>query len=168
MTQERVPLAVFLLHSEAQHWWAFVSRVARTDFVWTWKDFMDWFNQKFFPEHVQQQRALEFETLVQGDMTVSQYEARFVTLSRFATYLVDDERRKARRFVNGLYPALRSRVVRHLLMTFDQVVQRALVYEDDWATLQRTRDQGGDRKRKAPSGSSRQQQHRQHMACLGF
>ncbi|MGV7959483.1 hypothetical protein PJP14_29725, partial [Mycobacterium kansasii] len=84
---------VFLLQGEAQYWWASVARSVVADFEWTWEDFIDRFDRKFFPEHVRQQRALEFETLVQGDMTVSQYEARFVALSRFATYLVDDEGR---------------------------------------------------------------------------
>ncbi|XP_058076354.1 uncharacterized protein LOC131224933 [Magnolia sinica] len=89
------------------------------------------FNQKFFSEDIREQRALEFETLVQGDMSMSHYEARFVALSHFSSYLVDDERRKARRFVSSLCPALRSRMVRRLLMTFDEVVHRALVYEED-------------------------------------
>ncbi|XP_058070924.1 uncharacterized protein LOC131219959 [Magnolia sinica] len=145
---------------EAQHWWASIARSVVADFEWTWEDFVDRFDRKFFPEHVRQQRALEFEILVQGDMTVSQYEARFVALSRFATYLVDDEGRKARRFENGLRPALRSRVIGHMLPTFEQIVERAQIYESDWASLQRARDQRGDQKRKVPSGSS----HKQH--CL--
>ncbi|MGV7989077.1 hypothetical protein PJP10_32415, partial [Mycobacterium kansasii] len=79
---------------------------------------------------------------------MSQYEARFVALSRFATYLVDDEGRKARRFENVLRPALRSRVIRHILLMFEQIVERALIYETYWAGVQRARDQRGDQKRK--------------------
>ncbi|XP_058103504.1 uncharacterized protein LOC131247079 [Magnolia sinica] len=144
--------------------------MARPDFVWTWKDFVDHFDQKFFPEHIREKRALEFETLVQGEMTVSQYEAQFVTLYHFASYLDDDEKRKAKCFVSGLPPALYSRVVGHLLTTFDEVVHRALVYEEDWALSERTREQSssGDRKRKAPSGSSRQHRHQRHRGHSGF
>ncbi|XP_058078649.1 uncharacterized protein LOC131226975 [Magnolia sinica] len=69
------------------------------------------FNQKFFHEHVQEQRAMEFETLVQGDMTVSQYEACCLVLSRFTPYFTDDEKRKAHHFQKDLHPDLRSRVV---------------------------------------------------------
>ncbi|XP_058080668.1 uncharacterized protein LOC131228830 [Magnolia sinica] len=161
-SKQRVSLATFLLQGEARHWWLSISRMVGPGFVWTWKDFVDRFDQKFFPEHVQEQRAIEFKTLVQGDMTVSQYEARFVTLSRFTSYLVNDKKWKARRFVRGLRPALRSCMVGHCLTTFDQVVHRALVYEEDWAISQRTRDQsfGGDWKRRAPSSSSIQ--HHQH------
>ncbi|XP_058076352.1 uncharacterized protein LOC131224931 [Magnolia sinica] len=130
--------------------------MAELDFVWTWEEFVVCFDQKFFPKHIREQRALEFETLVQGEMMVSQYEARFIVLSRFASYIIDDEKRKARRFVSGLLPVLRSRGVGHLLTTFDEVVHRALVYEEDWAMSYRSGEQSssGDRKRKAPSGSS--------------
>ncbi|XP_058099766.1 uncharacterized protein LOC131244130 [Magnolia sinica] len=134
----------------------------------TIRDFVNHFDQKFFPEHIQEQRTLEFETLVQSDMTMVQYEARFVALSSFATYLVDDERRKGRRFVSGLRPALGSRVVGHLLTTFTEVVHRALVYKEDWATSRRSREQSGDRKMKAPSGSSHQHQRRWHRGRTGF
>ncbi|XP_058103464.1 uncharacterized protein LOC131247037 [Magnolia sinica] len=132
-SEQRVLLATFLLQGKAWHWWSSVSRMAGPNFVWILEEFVVRFDQKFFPEHVRDQWAMKFETLVQGDMTVSQYEARFVTLSKFAPYLADNERRRARCFQNGLHPALRSRVVGHYLMTFDQVIHRALVYEEDWA-----------------------------------
>ena len=53
-TEERVPLAVFLFQGEAEHWWASVTRAAGPDFEWTWEDFVDRFDRKFFPEHVRQ------------------------------------------------------------------------------------------------------------------
>ncbi|XP_058075810.1 uncharacterized protein LOC131224305 [Magnolia sinica] len=55
-------------------------------------------------------------------------------------------------------------------MTFDQVVHRALVYEEDWALSQRTGDQSssGDQKRRAPSGSSRQHRHQRREADLSL
>ncbi|MGV7343218.1 hypothetical protein PJI17_31460, partial [Mycobacterium kansasii] len=77
--------------------------------MWTWEDFLDRFNRQYFPDHIRRQRALEFEALLQGDMIVAQYAARFVALSRFAPYLVDDEGRKARRFEDGLRYGLRGR-----------------------------------------------------------
>ncbi|XP_058088880.1 uncharacterized protein LOC131235635 [Magnolia sinica] len=93
-------------------------------------------------------------------MSVTQYGARFVALSRFAPYLVDDEGRKARLFENGLCFGLRSRVVGQMLSTFEQAVQRAQIYEAEWNDSQRVRDHRGDRKRKIPSGSFQQQRRR--------
>ncbi|XP_058076569.1 uncharacterized protein LOC131225138 [Magnolia sinica] len=132
--------------------------MAGPDFVWTWEEFVVRFNQKFFPEHVQIQRAIEFETLVQGNLSVLQYEAHFLALSRFTPHLTSDKKMRVRRFMTGLRPALRSRVVGHCLEMFNQVVHRALVYKEDWAITQRSREQifGGDRKRRAPASSFKQ------------
>ncbi|XP_058111234.1 uncharacterized protein LOC131254261 [Magnolia sinica] len=94
-TDQRVSLATFLLLGEARHWWSSV--MGGPYFVWTCEEFMV---QKFFPEHVRERRAMEFETLVQGDMTVSQYEARFLELSRFVPHLTGDEKMRARYFQN--------------------------------------------------------------------
>ena len=47
-------------------------------------------------------KRLEFETLTQGSMTVSEYERRFRELSDFCPNLVVDEVIKKRRFLDGL------------------------------------------------------------------
>ena len=47
-------------------------------------------------------KRLEFETLTQGSMTVSEYERRFRELSDFCPNLVADEVSKKRRFLDGL------------------------------------------------------------------
>ena len=47
-------------------------------------------------------KRLEFETLTQGSMTVSEYERRFRELSDFCPNLVPDEVIKKRRFLDGL------------------------------------------------------------------
>ncbi|XP_058111577.1 pollen-specific leucine-rich repeat extensin-like protein 2 [Magnolia sinica] len=91
------------------------------------------------PTAAQEQRAMEFETLVQGDMTVLQYEARFLALSRFAPILISDEMMRARRFQNGLRPALCSRV-----------------------------SSGGDQKRRAPTNSSRQHRQQRRRGKSEF
>ncbi len=43
-------------------------------------------------------------------MTVAKYESKFTELSRFATHMIDDEYRKARRFEKGLMPIIRSQI----------------------------------------------------------
>jgi len=40
-------------------------------------------------------RTIECQNLVQGNMTVEQYFARFMELARFATNLIPDEESKA-------------------------------------------------------------------------
>ncbi|MQL69451.1 hypothetical protein Taro_001738 [Colocasia esculenta] len=48
---------------------------------------------------------------VEGSMTVLEYEARFAKLSKYAPHIVADEHRKAKKFVIGLRPSLRTRLV---------------------------------------------------------
>ncbi|XP_055824454.1 uncharacterized protein LOC129892981 [Solanum dulcamara] len=48
----------------------------------------------------------EFMALKQGNMTVSTYEVKFHTLSRYATHLVTTEEERIRLFMKGLNPEL--------------------------------------------------------------
>jgi len=66
-----------------------------------WKDFFEMFLERFLRESVREARPYEFEKLVQGDLTVTEYEVEFTRLSRFAGYLVSTKERKIKRFVRG-------------------------------------------------------------------
>ena len=60
------------------------------------------FHIEFCPPAFVETKRLEFETLTQGSMTVSEYERRFRELSDFCLNLVADEVSKKRRFLDGL------------------------------------------------------------------
>ena len=60
------------------------------------------FALSFAPSAFVETRRLEFETLTQGSMTVSEYERRFRELSDFCPNLVADEVIMKRRFLYGL------------------------------------------------------------------
>ncbi len=62
-------------------------------------------------------------------MTVSQYEAEFARLARFAPTLVADEDSKARRFEEGLRPRIKTSVIAFELTTYRAVVNKALLIE---------------------------------------
>ena len=67
--------------------------------------------------------------LEQGNMTVSQYEAEFARLARFAPTLVVDEDSKARRFEEGLRPRIKTFVIAFELTTYRALVNKALLIE---------------------------------------
>ena len=69
-----------------------------------WDDCKELFLEKYFPEVEREARREEFERLLQRGLTVAQYEARFIELSKFAEYMVDSEEKKVRRFLRGLRP----------------------------------------------------------------
>ena len=60
------------------------------------------FTLSFAPPSFVETKRLEFETLTQGSMTVSEYERRFKELSYFCPNLVADEVSKKRRFLDEL------------------------------------------------------------------
>lgn len=47
---------------------------------------------------------IKFLELKQGDMSVAEYEEKFTELSNYASHHVQDEKRKARWFEQGLKP----------------------------------------------------------------
>ena len=96
--EDRVRIAGFLLGGSARKWWAY----ERTRRCHTWAQFKTAFHTEFFPPAFVETKRLEFETLTQGSMTVSEYERRFRELSDFCPNLVADEVNKKRRFLDGL------------------------------------------------------------------
>ena len=63
-------------------------------------------------------------------MTVAEYEVAFSRLEQFAQ-VFDTEKRRAKRFVEGLTPALRSRILGNWCSTLADVVDLSVRYEDD-------------------------------------
>ena len=96
--EDRVRIAGFLLGGSARKWWAY----ERTRKHHTWAQFKTAFHTEFCPLAFVETKRLEFETLTQGSMTVSEYERRFRELSEFCTNLVADEVSRKRRFLDGL------------------------------------------------------------------
>ncbi|MQM19620.1 hypothetical protein Taro_052627 [Colocasia esculenta] len=90
-----------------------------------WDEFVRLFRAKFFPEHVQDKMEQEFLSLTQGSMTILEYEARFSELSKCAPHIVADEHRKEKKFVMGLRPSLRTRLVAFNHRTLDEALSMA-------------------------------------------
>ena len=98
LDEDRVRIVGFLLGGNARKWWAY----ERTRKRHTWAQFKATFHTDFCPPAFVETKRLEFETLTQGSMTVSEYERRFRELSDFCPNLVADEVSKKRRFLDEL------------------------------------------------------------------
>ncbi|XP_028059676.1 uncharacterized protein LOC114263357 [Camellia sinensis] len=90
---QKVQLATFTLEDKARRWWILI-RDADKGIDWCICD----------------RKVLEFEGLKQGNMTVAEYEAKFIELARFAPHMVDTDYKKARKFENGLRSDILERV----------------------------------------------------------
>ena len=87
--RQRVQLAAYMFRSIAEDWWRTVQRPYEmlADEI-AWIAFRTEFLTKLISVHIRDQKFREFQTLVQGDKTVYQYELRFIHLSRFTEALI--------------------------------------------------------------------------------
>ena len=74
----------------------------------------------------------EFADLVQGSMTVEQYAAKFIELSRFGPHLILIEMKKASRFQKGLNERLRHHLIASGVDNYAELVKRAMRLEEDF------------------------------------
>ncbi|KAL6342244.1 hypothetical protein AAG906_006865 [Vitis piasezkii] len=84
-----------------------------------------------FWEVAKHAKRMEFENLIQGTMSVLEYESHFSELSRFALGMISEEGEKARRFQQGLRPAIRNRLVPLAIRDYSELVKSALLVEQD-------------------------------------
>ncbi|XP_057969443.1 uncharacterized protein LOC131158593 [Malania oleifera] len=129
---QKVLFVTFKLTGEAKSWWrlARLLKEQRPNLVaMTWSRFRKIFFKRYFLAIVRSAKAAEFLHLTQGQMTIQQYAARFIELSRFAPYLVPNEERKARKFKEGLRHNLFKQVIGFRAQIFTEVVDRAVVIE---------------------------------------
>ncbi|XP_057975378.1 uncharacterized protein LOC131162765 [Malania oleifera] len=85
--------ATFKLIGEAERWWEAIKLLEEQRLVpvaMTWSCFREVFFDRYFPASVRKVKAEEFLNLTQGQLIVQQYAARFVELSRFALYMVQE------------------------------------------------------------------------------
>ncbi|RVW15622.1 Retrovirus-related Pol polyprotein from transposon 17.6 [Vitis vinifera] len=145
--ERRVGLATYMLVDKADFWWESMKRVYDTE-VMTWEEFERIFLGKYFGEVAKHAKRMEFEHLIQGTMSVLEYESRFSELSRFALGMISEEGEKARRFQQGLRPAIRNRLVPLAIRDYSELVKRALLVEQDIDETNQIREQKGERKGK--------------------
>ncbi|XP_057958646.1 uncharacterized protein LOC131151419 [Malania oleifera] len=129
---QKVLFATFKLTGEAECWWQAVKmleeqRAVPTDM--TWIRFKELFYDRYFPTTIRAAKAEEFFHLNQGQLTVQQYAAKFMELSRFAPFMVLDEFQKARWFERGLKPRIHEQVVVLKVQNFSELVDRAIMAE---------------------------------------
>ncbi|XP_049381184.1 uncharacterized protein LOC125845686 [Solanum stenotomum] len=113
-----------------------------------WSEFASAFEGRFIPWSVQEESRMRFESLVQGSMSVVDYEARFCQLSRHFSTLISGEPERISRFVRGLTPTIRSYVFRSSResTSFQTIVSAAreaeLLERDDFGGPKRVRTCG--------------------------
>ena len=120
--------AAFRMKDSALDWWQLTERQEGNAPI-TWERFEELFYEKYFPLSVRREKECEFMNLAQGNLSVVEYEAKFIALARFALNLIPNEVEKARRFEEGLLPEIRLLLCADQFPTMQQVVAKAMLIE---------------------------------------
>ena len=128
--------ATFKLIREAEHWWRSIKAILegmetkRNPIIW--EKFKGVFYDNYFLEVVRERKEREFADLVQGSITVEQYAAKFIELSRFGPHLILTEAKKASIFQKGLDERLRHYLIASEVDNYAELVKRAMRLEEDF------------------------------------
>ncbi|KAJ6792166.1 Uncharacterized protein M6B38_240665 [Iris pallida] len=129
----------------------------------TWEEFKGFFKKKFFPDSALRALESQFESLVQGSISVKEYAGEFGHLGRFVEGL--SEAAKAQRFLKGLVKEVKSLTKGNMDATFEEILTGALLAEDDLELrLKRGRDPVGG----SSSGGQTKRPHFQHQQLRQF
>ncbi|EYU31709.1 hypothetical protein MIMGU_mgv1a024293mg, partial [Erythranthe guttata] len=140
----RVSFAVHQLKGDAYHWWKRVKLTVADNFETFSRVFLD----RYFPETTRDTFRQQFMDLIQGNMSVAHYEAKFTSLARFANELVSTEELRCKRFERGLKISIRERLAALRIRTYSDIVDTAATVEETLQDTRRIRDsrpqQGGN------------------------
>ncbi|XP_024025359.1 uncharacterized protein LOC112092721 [Morus notabilis] len=125
-----VEFVVYKMEGQASNWWKQVRRRLNVTGM-TWEQFKVLFNEQYFPQSYRDEKAIEFMSLLQGDMSVSEYEAKFNDLSRFAPSLVESKHLRCLKFEKGLKNYVRRPLVALRIQNFRDLVAAAISVEQD-------------------------------------
>ena len=125
-------LAAYMLQGPAEIWWGSLLRTAFADYEEiTWDMFLEAFQEKYFSMHIRDAKESEFLSLEQGLRTVADYKAKFSELGRYAPHIYADERRRTRKFVQGLKGPIRRHVAVQDPFTFATTLRLAHLAEQE-------------------------------------
>ena len=79
----------------------------------------------FYPTSLQKAKEGEFMQLQQGNMSVLEYDSKFMELSRFAPAFVANERLKMNRFEAGLNPIIKEKMSVRQYATLIYMIRRS-------------------------------------------
>ncbi|XP_073019601.1 uncharacterized protein [Primulina eburnea] len=134
--EQKVNFSTYLFEEAAHNWWRTVEhKWTKNHIPKTWENFLQEFEGKYITQVILNTREREFMDLVQGDMTVAQYEAEFHRLIHYAPHYMEDEVRKMKKIVQGLKLDIRWATLSTEVTSYVSAVNQALRVEEDIKTL---------------------------------
>jgi hypothetical protein len=95
-------IAAYHLQGKASMWWDRLKQVKHLDEkIISWKQFKKYFQQQYLSEQYYDKKMQELFELKLGNMTMDEYERKFLELLRYVSF-IRDEKVKIQRFLSGL------------------------------------------------------------------
>ncbi|XP_058758799.1 uncharacterized protein LOC131632051 [Vicia villosa] len=151
---QKVRYGTHMLAVEAEDWW--LETRQRLEVVGeeiTWVVFRREFLRKYYPEDVRGKKEIEFLELKQGNMSVTEYAAKFTELAKFYPYYDGSgaEFSKCIKFENGLRSEIKKFVGYQKIRIFPNLVDSCRIYEEDHnAHYKIVKDKRGKQNRSTP------------------
>ncbi|XP_074374689.1 uncharacterized protein LOC141715105 [Apium graveolens] len=111
----------YFLRGEANNWWE-SKKALEGDCIVTWDRFTKLFLEMYLPRYMKNQMKIKFLELKQGNMSVTEYEAKFTKLASYVLEHVNNMEKRAKRFQQELKPWIHSGVAVFDLTTYAAVV----------------------------------------------
>ncbi|XP_058765584.1 uncharacterized protein LOC131639093 [Vicia villosa] len=131
---QKVRYGTHMLAVEADDWWLETrQRLEVAGEEITWIVFRREFLRKYYPEDVRGKKEIEFLELKQGNMSVTEYAAKFTELAKFYPYYegAGAEFSKCIKFENGLRSEIKKAVGYQKIRIFVDLVDSCRIYEED-------------------------------------
>ena len=131
---QKVRFSTHILAEEADDWWVSLLPILEQDGAEvTWAIFKREFLDRYFPEDVRGKKEIEFLELKQGNMSVTEYAAKFVELAKFYPHYTPEtaEFSKCIKFENGLRADIKRAIGYQKIRNFSDLVSSCRIYGED-------------------------------------
>ncbi|XP_073035210.1 uncharacterized protein [Primulina eburnea] len=136
--QDKVSCAVFMLVKAARIWWE-ATKVTVNVRELKWDAFKELFYTKYFSREVKAKKMKEFLELRQAAMTVNEYTLKFEEGCVFVPFIAENDKDKGEHFIRGLRPEIRRDVHMAKVVSYQDIVERALLAELDEQEIEKER-----------------------------
>src|ERR1051325_9735184 len=155
------------LSKEGDDWWVETrQRLEVAGEEVTWEVFRREFLRKYYPEDVRGKKEIEFLTLRQGNMSITDYAAKFIEMAKFYPHFDGEgaEFSKCIKFENGLHPEIKKAIGYQKIRVFTDLIDSCRIFEEDsnahYKMLSDKRSKGQQSRGKPydiPAGKGKQQ-----------
>lgn len=120
----------------------------------TWRDFKVRFLENYYFEVERRKKEKEFLSFEQKDLSLFDYRDKFDDLFKYAPHLVDTDKKKAYKFVEGLKPEIRHAMWGHEDKPFEAIFHLAEQFEEE-RRLRFDKTKGSSDSRRAQGSNNR-------------